>query len=226
MFSFFSNIFSIFFLNKTIYISDENGRGLLIDPDIVGYAYSVHEYRFMSPEDQIRLNTIRLEIDRIRIGMRRLNMLMHARSGFFESPTTDENTQSAANQTASEIISCSICFERFTTTTITIAPFCGHIYCRNCYNSCKSTQNRCGVCTQNFRSAANYFRLYFRFNFQNKIVCRQCMIEFNKESEVRASRCGCVFCLSCYEIMGSVCYGCNAEYARAHKVINIHLSFN
>lgn len=39
--------------------------------------------------------------------------------------------------------SCCICFEVFTPRTVVISPYCGHVYCRACYNTIKNRRNRC-----------------------------------------------------------------------------------
>lgn len=154
-------------------------------------------------------------MDRIRIGMRRLQML-----------TRSDDMEQANLTSASENAACAICFEVFAPATITVAPFCGHVYCRNCFNTVKSRNNRCGVCTQNFGSAAMLYRLYLRFNYQSKLVCRFCMREINKDMTVKALRCGDVFCERCFDGMSDRCFGCQAELGGRNRIIRIHFSFH
>lgn len=174
----------------------------------------------MTPADQVRLNILRLEVDRIRIEMRHQQMLL------FATPNrVGNNTPVRVQPQPQPKASCCICFETFTSGTITIASFCGHVYCRTCYSACKRLNNRCGVCTQNFKPNHHY-RLYFIFNNNQTIVCTKCAGEITTATRLRATRCGCVFCEQCFGELSIHCIRCRNELGGSNRVLSLILTYN
>lgn len=190
-------------------------RGLLIDPELVAYAYASHDYRVMTHTEQLQLNVLRMEVERIRIGMKRMTMLTRS----------TENVEVQLPQNRRRNAACAICFEEFSPLIITFAPFCGHVYCRSCFNACKRLNNRCGVCTMSFRTS-NHYRIYLRFNYQARPVCRTCMIEITNDTPVRALRCGDVYCERCFLAMTDKCFACQGELGGSNRAIHLHISFH
>lgn len=195
-----------------ILFSASPNRNLLIDPELVAYAYATHNYRSMNTMEQLQLNILRLEVDRIRYGIRRVIML--TRSVNLDQESISEN------------ITCAVCFEAFTPLTNTVAATCGHVYCRRCYNTIKARSNLCGVCRQPFGSSNLIYRLYLRFNFNSKVICRLCMCEINKDMIVKMYRCGDVFCERCFNGMSTRCLSCRGELGGVNRPIQLIFSFH
>lgn len=227
----------------------------------------------MSTRDQTRLNIIRLEVDRVRIGMRRLSLLAHNNQNQSINTTNSfnidgsniidnnnnnnvvfANTQPRFRETIQQstmqqpsilqqalqqpmlhqdrrIIkraSCAICFEIFAHSTAAIAAFCGHVYCRRCFNLCRTINKKCGVCTRTLAPIQNQYRLHFNFDNEQNIVCGNslCRLAIGAEAEIKALRCGCVFCAQCYNAMTGNCIKCRAELGGSNRMISLILSYH
>lgn len=206
--------------------SASESTNLFIDPELVGYAYAIHDYRQMDPKDQVRLNIIRLEVDRIRIGMRRLSLIVTMSEQNNNNNNTNDDIELHPVQPVHfPKLSCAICFDIINAITHVIGVFCGHVYCSRYFNLCKSLNRRCGVCT---RPLGDHYRLRLKFNEQEKCVCAfpHCQTEFDPQVNCKAIRCGCVYCECCFSQMTDRCIRCNTELGRSNKIVNLVLSYN
>lgn len=192
-----------------------------------------------------------MEVDRIRIGIRRHTIMNRAAAGMHRTPLVLSARQNGNNAESESGIprtplvlsarqngnnaegasaSCIICFDSFRPRTRVYAAFCGHVFCANCFIGCRSLNNSCGYCTLNFGPAANNFRLYFRFNSHTddqdrSIICRLCLTELNDCSPTIALSCGDVFCTRCFHNITTNCLGCNREINRRDIALTLRLFF-
>lgn len=173
-------------------------RDLIIDPDIVGYALRSHNYDEMSPMDQVRLNIIRLEIDRIRVEVQR-HLLRNL---------NDIDRSSRPR--------CPICLDYMTPYTQATVANCGHMFCFPCIRETHTQSGpacRCPVCRLLIIDLmSSTYRVYLRFNFDMQIVCRRCTRLLTVDVHTFRMRCGDVYCRECVVILNahrdSTCYGC------------------
>lgn len=121
---------------------------------------------------------------------------------------------------------CAICFDIFDASTYIIASFCGHIYCRRCFNMCKTVNRRCGVCTRSFGAVNNQYRLRFK-SIEGKFVCAfpHCPMEIVPELNFKALRCECVYCEHCIDRLTDRCI-CSTELGGSNKVLSLIFSFS
>lgn len=186
---------------------------MFIDPELVSYAYRMHDYVCLSNADQIRLNILRLEVDRIRIELRRSMTVQ----GY-----TDMHPELPRPR-------CSICLETFNSTIVTVAALCGHVYCCTCYDRLsEEAANACALCREGLQRTA--LRLFFRFDALGLVVCKRCGVVFNYDSLIATLVCGCVYCNDCIEFQSARpqdgCFGCATVLDERNRPFRLHLSFN
>lgn len=184
-----------------------------MDPELVSYATSTHNYTSMSHNDQLRLCSIRIELSRIEIGIQRQMMTIRAH----------RNAQDRSNRNEA---SCLVCYETFSPYIETVTAFCGHVYCRSCFHRCFNENGCCALCQQPIESIISHLILFIRFNYWFVMTCRHCMREIRSDTTAIATRCGNVFCQSCFLRMGEFCFGCNSLLNSSHRVVVLHLAFN
>lgn len=209
-------------LYSIVLFSVEGDHSLTIDPELVAFACSNQNYSSLAHNDQVRLSSIRLEVLRIGIGIRRQTLIVRTRDIKQNNP---EQTSQAPNLQRIPRVSCIICFATFTTKSNVVAANCGHVYCRPCFHDCFNLNRSCGLCSAAFQSTISYYMLYFRFNYRHRIICRHCMREITSETSVIASACGDVFCGACYQSMTTHCLGCD-RHLHGDRHLTLHLSFH
>lgn len=182
---------------------------------MVSYAQASYSYATFSHNDQTRLNLIRLEVHRIQIGVRR--QILAIRSNNIDRMRPDSRA------------SCLICHEPFLPSTEILTSFCGHVYCRSCYVRTLNSTGRCGLCAQQLSTSGLNYRLYFRYNIDYKVICRQCVSPFTHDTTVVAFRCGDVFCELCFNMMTTKCLGCFDDLEEVGgflRTYTLHLAFH
>lgn len=112
-----------------------NDRGLLVDPDIIGYAYANHPYMWMTISDQIRLNSLCLEIHRIKRAI--------------------ERGEDQPNR----------CFDDLTDENVeAYTPEYGHMYCWECiYRIDNNGNSHCSICGRRTLRRDHVRRCYFQY---------------------------------------------------------------
>lgn len=92
--------------------NDPVQRGLIINPQIVGWAYGSHPYMVMAPEDRSRLNRIRIEIERI------------------------QNEIEFGPVRHNEYAICVVCYDDIRNISKTFSLLiCGHVHCQPCIDN-------------------------------------------------------------------------------------------
>lgn len=183
---------------------------MVIHPDIVAYASRNHDYGTLIPEDQVRLNIIRLEIDRIRIEVQR-------RSLMYDGPPLNHRAR------------CPICWNHFDPTVYIVSSACGHVLCNPCFVRQVEYSSTCSLCRLIVRGR-DTTQLFMRFNYRTAIICRRCTNELDPESNVYQTTCGDVFCQNCTDrMMNAVnggCYGCGMYLSARHLATRIYISYD
>lgn len=118
-------------------------RGLLVDPDIIGYAYANHPYMWMTISDQIRLNALRLEVHRIKRAIERGD----------DQPDRQQ------------LPVCPVCFDDLTAENVeAYTPECGHMHCWECvYQIDNNGNGHCSICTRRTLRRENVRRTFFQY---------------------------------------------------------------
>lgn len=186
-------------------------RNLIINPELVAYAMQRHNYAEMAPLDQVRLNIIRLEIDRIRIEMRR-GLLQYG---------NDDRTLTRPR--------CPVCLEEFNPHIQAMAAICGHVYCYTCQHQIilRGSPHYCAVCRSRMISLE---RIFMRFAFNSQIACRRCSLIMTTDTVTYRFRCGDVYCRECTYLLlnqpESTCYGCHAIISGSNRRHDrLHISY-
>lgn len=136
--------------------NDPEQRGLVINPQIVGWAYGSHPYMVMASEDRSRLNRIRIEIERI------------------------QNEIEFGPVRHNEYAICVVCFDDIRNISKTFSLLvCGHVHCQPCIDNiiavnrerrvqalregyAEVIMNACGFCRREFE-ADSHRRIFFNY---------------------------------------------------------------
>lgn len=173
--------------------------------------------------DQARLAILQLEIDRIRVEYRAMQC--------------EENRIARQMETApnTAFAHCVICSERFRHNTITVAPHCGHVFCRFCFSricsyGTETSPPACSLCRSKLlRPDSACVRYHFHFNTKGQVICRWCSRLFTENTFIYGYRCGDVYCGECMVFQQQMvhlgCYGCGAAITDRNRPSRIHLSF-
>lgn len=187
------------------HLQDEN-RGAIMNHEVIGYAFASHDYLRMDRLSRVRLNLIRLDIERS-ISVQHQQEMQNG----FRQP--DEPFYQHL---------CIVCYEGIGPQTEVMSTVCGHIYCRRCFTR---LQNNCGHCRSNLLKPDGPFPIFFRFNNRNNAICRGCLVEYEENSPIFARRCGDTFCLNCFNSLGRECPGCGKSPAGWNDGIRIRTNF-
>lgn len=173
------------------------------------YANRAHDYAALMPEDQVRLNIIRLEIDRIRIEIQRRGLA-------YNEPRRLRQA------------SCPICLNHFDHTAGSVTASCGHVFCNPCFaRQLQEFHRRCSLCRGLLRDIETV-QLFFRYNYRGSIICRRCAVELDEDNPIFKTTCGEVFCQVCTNAMtrnGNICFGCGLYLNEAHNTSRVYISY-
>ncbi|XP_031631349.1 uncharacterized protein LOC116345801 [Contarinia nasturtii] len=184
---------------------------LQINPDLVYYANQNHDYSELSTADRIFLSSLRLEVERIKLGIEKDNLIK----------ADDVATKKCAEKRKRFTeMCCVLCSGTVTPHMKTAAYKCGHIFCLPCIDTLEKKTVKCPMCRK-VLVTNDKLELCFRFNYWYKPICRRCLKPFEDDDDVQALVCGDVFCATCTFHSGNYCQKCDS-FA---KPLKLFLSF-
>lgn len=159
----------------------------------------------------MRLNLIRMEIDRIKqnIGRVREGGLDPLRRVQFVHPLAAQGP------------ACAICFDKFTPRSKVFLASCGHVFCAQCYMRSRGT---CAICRTTFDEVARW-RLHL-IHEHGQPLCFHCHQPFIESMATVAIRCGHCYHTVCFDAMARNCTRCGLELGGSNMSRNVFMSFH